>query len=62
MRGIEPEKIHTYSVEVNGRHYPVKHVFRVITGIPDVEFDSQQARRHPPKPGFVLHEDGLPTS
>jgi hypothetical protein len=52
MRGVGPDSIYQYSVEVNGVRYPVKQVFRVVTGL-DL-FTTNQARSVLRRLGFTI--------
>lgn len=50
----EPETVHTYSVEVDGRRFPVKQVLAVATGLSTTDFDSTRAQRILRSLGFQL--------
>jgi 5-methylcytosine-specific restriction protein B len=42
---LEPESVDTYSVEVEGRRFPVKQVLAVATGLSTEDFGSTRAQR-----------------
>jgi 5-methylcytosine-specific restriction protein B len=42
---LEPESVHIYSVEVDGRRFPVKQVLADVTGLSTTDFDSTRAQR-----------------
>jgi 5-methylcytosine-specific restriction protein B len=42
---LEPASVHTYSVEVGGRRFPVKQVLADVTGLSTTDFDSTRAQR-----------------
>ncbi|RIJ60189.1 AAA family ATPase [Clavibacter phaseoli] len=42
---VEPGTVDTYSVESDGRRFPVKQVLAVATGLPTRDFDSTRAQR-----------------
>lgn len=52
VRGLEPNRIDTYFVEIAGREYPVKQVARAYTGVQ--EFHSKKARRFLRRNGFEI--------
>jgi len=45
MRGVEPEPIRKYYVEINGRRYPIKQVIAVCLGLDPIRFTSADAYR-----------------
>jgi hypothetical protein len=58
LRDVEPEVVRKHSVTVNGRAYPVKQVFHVITGIDSAEFTSHRARDVLRRLGFEVGSAG----
>ena len=54
MRGIAPDTIQKYSVEVNGVDYPPKQVLSMATGWERTTFTTYEAQR-------VLNRIGLPS-
>ena len=57
LRGIRPEPVRQYSVQVGSRVYPVKQAFEAATGIPRSAFTTQAARRHLAALGFEVVPD-----
>jgi 5-methylcytosine-specific restriction protein B len=51
---LEPESVHTYSVEVEGRRFPVKQVLAESTGLSVTDFDSTRAQRILQSLGFEV--------
>jgi 5-methylcytosine-specific restriction protein B len=51
---LEPGSVHTYSVEVEGRHFPVKQVLAESTGLSVTDFDSTRAQRILQSLGFEV--------
>src|SRR5438128_1750868 len=47
VRGHTPESIRQYSVEIDGVHWPVKHMLRLATGaeVPQSQFARRQLER-----------------
>jgi hypothetical protein len=58
MRGVEPETIQKYLVEVNGIAYPPKQVLAHVTGWERQSFTTMEAQRVLNKVGFVCREAG----
>ena len=52
MRGIDPESIQKYAVEVNGLNYPPKQVLATVTGWERTTFTTMEAQRVLRKLGF----------
>lgn len=52
MKGIAPESIKKYWVQIGHQHYPIKQVVSVVTGIPSVAFISTDAYRVLTRLGF----------
>jgi 5-methylcytosine-specific restriction protein B len=51
---LEPGSVHTYSVELEGRHFPVKQVLAESTGLSVTDFDSTRAQRILQSLGFEV--------
>ena len=54
MRGVGAEPIRSHQVLVDGRAFPVKQVFEVVTGLDRLDFTSAVARRHLARLGFEV--------
>lgn len=57
---IPPQPIdgrNKYFVELHGRHFPIKQVLRLVTGLPSVGFTAQDAHRILSRLGFKIFED-----
>jgi hypothetical protein len=54
LRGITPEPVHHYSVQVGSQVYPVKQALEAAIGIPRSAFTTQAARRHLTALGFEV--------
>lgn len=52
IKGIAPELIKKYWVQIGHQHYPIKQVVSVATGIPSVAFISTDAYRVLTRLGF----------
>ena len=55
-----PDARHKYFVELHNRHYPIKQVIQLVTGLPLPEFTSQYAHGILTALGFDI-SDGLPS-
>ncbi|RLI85855.1 MAG: hypothetical protein DRO98_06285 [Archaeoglobales archaeon] len=54
MRGVEPEPIRKYYVEINGRKYPIKQVVAKCLGLDPIQFTSAYAYRILSRLGFKV--------
>jgi hypothetical protein len=52
VKGIAPDPIKKYWVQIGHQHYPIKQVVSVATGIPSVAFISTDAYRVLTRLGF----------
>ena len=55
-----PDARHKYFVKLHNRHYPIKQVIQLVTGLPLPEFTSQYAHGILTALGFDI-SDGLPS-
>jgi len=55
---LQPESVHTYFVEFDGRRFPVKQVLAELTGLPVTDFRSPHAQRILRSLGFEVHGGG----
>lgn len=58
MKGIEPEQIDKYYVEIHGREYPIKQVVGQAFRIPRISFTSMDAYNILHRLGFEIKEKG----
>lgn len=56
VRGLDPEAIRKYSVEIGNVEYPIKQVVAKITGYPPAAFTTQDAYSILKKLGFKIKE------
>ncbi len=56
LRGVQPETVQKYYVEVGNTKYPIKQAFAVPTGISLAGFTSQYAYRILQSVGFEIKE------
>jgi hypothetical protein len=56
MKGVPPEKIFKYYVEVNGEKYPPKQVLAKSLGLGRVEFTTMDASNILRRLGFKLYK------
>ena len=64
-RDIPPTPIdgrNKYFVELHARHFPIKQVIRLVTGLPSVGFTAQDAHRILSRLGFDIFEDQVPAT
>ncbi|TDW28910.1 hypothetical protein [Cryobacterium psychrophilum] len=54
LRGHDPDRVFEYSVEIDGRDWPVKQAFGIAAGLRLSAFTSQTARRQLRKLGFPM--------
>ena len=59
LRGVQPETIQKYYVEVGNTKYPIKQAFAVATGFSLAAFTSQHAYRMLQSVGFEIKEKRL---
>lgn len=52
LRKEEPEPVRTHSVEVEGRRFPMKQAFAVVTDLDRLDFTTNQARTQFKRLGF----------
>jgi hypothetical protein len=52
LRGIEPDVVREYAVQIGSKLYPVKQAFSVAVGLDKADFISTEARRHLIRLGF----------
>ena len=57
LRGVTPGRIQTHAVDVEGRLYPVKEAFHVVTGADVLDFNTNQARSVFKRLGFEVGRD-----
>jgi hypothetical protein len=54
VRGQAPEPMHRWVVEVEGKRFPAKQVFRLASGLGRADFNAHQARDRLRKLGFEV--------
>ena len=59
LRGLKPEEIRKYYIEVNGIRYPIKQVLFAAAKIALASFTSQDAFRVLKKLDFEIKETGI---
>ena len=62
-RDAEPNPIdgrNKYFVDLHGRHFPIKQVLRLVSGLPPVGFTAQDAHRILARLGFDIYEQQAP--
>ncbi len=57
LHGVQPQRVARYYLRVNGRRYPLKQAFSVVTGAPPVAFTSQTAYRVLTGLGFNIGDE-----
>ena len=45
MQDEKPERLHSHGVEINGKIWPPKQAFELVSGFDRLDFTTQEARR-----------------
>lgn len=56
VKGEEPRNIKSYSVEINGKDFPIKQPVELATKLPAIAFTSMDAYRLLDKLGFEIKQ------